>query len=251
MPLTRLDSRGGFSGRSPSSSSSVALLAVAVDLDRDLLARVEQLHGLGQVVGVADLAVLDAGDDVAALGERARLEADLAAAAAQAGLLARAVGLDDLQPRALADRQVEALDELRVELAPTARRGRRSGPCRPSRSPSSERRTTSAGTAKPTPSPPPERDLICWLTPITRPRPSTSGPARVAGVDRRVGLDRAGDLELGQRVDRAVDRRHDADRQRLLLAERRADRGHRRADLHGVGAARAAAAAASGPWGRP
>ena len=34
-------------------------------------------------------------------------------------------------------------------------------------------------------------------------------------VDRRVGLDRAGDREAGQRLDRAVERRDDADRQRL------------------------------------
>ena len=126
-----LGSRGGFSGRSPSSSSSVALLAVAVDLDGDLLARVERLHGLGEVVGVADRAVVDAGDDVAALGERARLEADLAAAAAQPGLLARAVGLHDLQPRALADRAGRSARRAAGRAAPTARRGRRSGPRRP------------------------------------------------------------------------------------------------------------------------
>ncbi len=56
--------------------------------------------------------------------------------------------------------------------------------------------------------------------------------ARVAGVDRGVGLDRAVDLELAQRVDRAVGGRDDADRQRLLLAERAADRRHRLADRH-------------------
>ena len=64
-----------------------ALVAVAPDLDGHLLARVEQLDRLGEVVGVADRAVVEAGDDVAALGERAVLEADLALAAAEPGLL--------------------------------------------------------------------------------------------------------------------------------------------------------------------
>src|SRR3712207_8891746 len=45
-------------------------------------------------------------------------------------------------------------------------------------------------------------------------------PTGVAGVDGRVRLDRARDLERGQRLDRAVDRRHDADRERLALVER-------------------------------
>ena len=47
---------------------------------------------------------------------------------------------------------------------------------------SSERLTASTGTAKPTPSLPPELDLICWLTPITRPSPSTSGPPELPGL---------------------------------------------------------------------
>ena len=41
-------------------------------------------------------------------------------------------------------------------------------------------------------------------------------PAGVAGVDRGVGLDRVVDRELGQRLDRAVGRRDDPDRERLL-----------------------------------
>ena len=49
-------------------------------------------------------------------------------------------------------------------------------------------------------------------------------------VDGRVGLDRAGRGEAGERVDRAVERGDDADRQRLVLAERAADRRDRRAD---------------------
>ena len=60
-------------------------------------------------------------------------------------------------------------------------------------------------------------------------------PAGVAGVDRGVGLDRALDLELGQRFDRAVGGRDDPDRERLLLAEGAADRRHRLADDAGRG----------------
>ena len=55
--------------------------------------------------------------------------------------------------------------------------------------------------------------------------------ARVAVVDRRVGLDRVDEVVArGQRADRALRRRDDADRERVLVAERAADRGHRLAD---------------------
>ena len=100
-----------------------------------------------------------------------------------------------------------------------------------SRSCSIERATRSIGTAKPTPWLPPEVVSICWLIPITLALGVEQRPARVAGVDRGVGLDRAVDLELGQRRDRAVGRRDHADRERLALAERAADRGDRLADL--------------------
>ena len=100
-----------------------------------------------------------------------------------------------------------------------------------SRSWSSERATRPIGTAKPTPSLPPEVVLICWLIPITLAVGVEQRAARVAGVDRGVGLDRPLDLELGQRLDRAVGRRDDAHRERLVLAERAADRGDRLADL--------------------
>ena len=85
--------------------------------------------------------------------------------------------------------------------------------------------------------------------PSTRAARVEQRAARVAVVDRRVGLDRADDREAGQRVDRAVERRDDADRQRLLLAERAADRRDRRADREVVASSRAAAGAASGPAG--
>ena len=67
--------------------------------------------------------------------------------------------------------------------------------------------------------------------PITRPSPSTSGPPELPGlIAASVWIA----PEIGSSVsdcDRAVDRRDDADRQRLLLAERRADRRDRLADL--------------------
>ena len=53
-------------------------------------------------------------------------------------------------------------------------------------------------------------------------------------VDRGVGLDRVDQREVGgQRVDRAVNRRHDADAERVLVAERAPDRRYRVA--HGDG----------------
>src|SRR3954453_22663164 len=58
--------------------------------------------------------------------------------------------------------------------------------------------------------------------------------ARVAVVDRRVGLDRARDREVVRRVDRAVERADDAGRDRALEAERAPDRDDAVADLHGV-----------------
>ena len=96
---------------------------------------------------------------------------------------------------------------------------------------SSERLTTSTGTAKPTPSPPPEVDLICWLTPITRPSPSTSGPPELPGLIAASVWIAPEMLKLVSDCDRAVDRGDHADRERLLLAERGADRRHRLADL--------------------
>ena len=60
-------------------------------------------------------------------------------------------------------------------------------------------------------------------------------PARVARVDRSVGLDRVRDRELVRRVDRAADRADDHPGvHRARQAERAADRDHAVADLHGV-----------------
>jgi hypothetical protein len=55
--------------------------------------------------------------------------------------------------------------------------------------------------------------------------------ARVAAVDRRVGLDRVDEIVArGQRGDRALGRRHDPDAQRALVAERASDGRDRLAD---------------------
>ena len=55
--------------------------------------------------------------------------------------------------------------------------------------------------------------------------------ARVAGVDRRVGLDRVGDREAVRGVDLALDGGDDPRRRRAVEAEGVADRDHRVADL--------------------
>ncbi len=60
-------------------------------------------------------------------------------------------------------------------------------------------------------------------------------PARVAGVDRRVGLDRAGDRVVVRRGDAPADRADDAGRRGPRQAERAADRHHRVTDLRGRG----------------
>ena len=88
--------------------------------------------------------------------------------------------------------------------------------------------TVSIGTAKPTPvlaSPP--LVAICELTPITRPCAVEQRAAGVAGVDRRVGLDHAGDREAVGRLDLAVERGDDAAGDGALEAERAADRDRR------------------------
>ena len=131
------------------------------------------------------------------------------------------------------------------------RRGTRSGPRRRARSCVSERRTVSTGTAKPTPSPPPPVDRICELIPITRPRASTSGPpelprliAASVWIASLIG-------EAGQRLDRAVQARDDADRQRLRLAEGLPIGDDRRADLQRARRAERQRAQRRGPRGRP
>ena len=69
--------------------------------------------------------------------------------------------------------------------------------------------------------------------------------AGVAVVDRRVGLDRVVDREVVRRGHLAVERADDAARDRVLEAERAADRDDAVADLDVVESASASGAAAS------
>ena len=113
-----------------------------------------------------------------------------------------------------------------------------------------ERLAALIGIAKPTPSAPPR------LAPDLRVDPDHAAScveeraARVPVRDRRVGLDRVDDLvRRDQRVDRAADRRDDADRDRVLVAERAAHRRDgiaRRARATSRRAARSRAACAAG-----
>ena len=81
-----------------------------------------------------------------------------------------------------------------------------------------------AGIAKPMPSLPPPWLAICELTPTTAPLAFEQRAARVAGVDRGVGLDDVGDRRAVRRLDVAADGGDDAAREGLREAERAADR---------------------------
>ena len=72
--------------------------------------------------------------------------------------------------------------------------------------------------------------------PTTSPRMLNSGPPGVAGVDRDVGLDERHEVLLRQRAALGAD---DAGGDRVLEAERRADRQHPFADLELGGVAEA------------
>ena len=155
----------------------------------------------------------------------------------QPGVVGRAAGDDLGDQRAGVGVDAELVGELRVErLAGDADVGVVGLAVLAQAAPPSARRG-SIGTAKPTPSLPPERGVDLLVDADHLAVGVEQRAAGVAGVDRRVGLDRAVDLELGQRLDRAVGRRDDPDRERLLLAEGAADRGDRLADLDLVGVA--------------
>ena len=91
---------------------------------------------------------------------------------------------------------------------------------------------------------------ICELTPITRPRASSSGPPALPRVERGVGLDHVVDREAARRGDAALQRGDDAGRQRALEPERVADRERRVADATVGGVAELERRAGRGPWGR-
>ena len=90
-------------------------------------------------------------------------------------------------------------------------------------------RTMFEGMAKPMPFESPVREKIAVLMPTRRPLMSISAPARIARIDRRVGLDE--ELVVGDADLRARERRDDAARHRLADAEGIADGEHQVADL--------------------
>ena len=87
------------------------------------------------------------------------------------------------------------------------------------------------GTANPTPSLPPTSLWICDVMPITLPLEVEQRAARVAVVDRGVGLDRAFDRRVFGSRDLAVDRADDAARDGAVEPERVADRDDAVTDL--------------------
>ena len=207
------------------------LLAVTVaeDLERHPVARLEGRDAARQVFGPQHLVALDREDHVAAGGDREALEADFAVAALEPRLVGGPVGDDFGEQPAVVGVEVELVGELRVErlgrdadvgvfdLAVLFELGDRA----------LDRRDRDRE-ADPVVGAGFGLDLLVDADHLGLGVEQRA--ARVAGVDRGVGLDRALDLEFGQRVDRAVGRRDDPDRERVLLAEGAADRRHRLPD---------------------
>jgi hypothetical protein len=201
-----------------------------VDLQGDLVARLVVGDQVGELGRVLHRLAGDLGDDVAARAVGLGLEVDRAAAAAQPRLLGGPAGRDLLHPGARVDIEIEAIDELRVQLdrrdpeigvlrlAALAQHVERALD-RVDRHREADALAAARG----------RLDLLIDADDLAVGVDERA--AGVAGVDRRVGLDRTRDAEAGQRLDRAIDRRDHADRQRLALAERRSDRRHRLADL--------------------
>src|SRR5688572_17119258 len=93
------------------------LVPVAPGLDGDRAAGVDQRDRPREVVGVAHGTAVDARDDVAPAPVRADLEERRGAlTAAEAALRGRPVVRHALHPCALADREVVALAQLRVDV---------------------------------------------------------------------------------------------------------------------------------------
>jgi hypothetical protein len=72
--------------------------------------------------------------------------------------------------------------------------------------------------------------MMAVVTPITRPLEIEQRAARIAGIDRRIRLDRIGYFAAGARRQAATERADDAGRQRLVEPERIADRVSELAD---------------------
>ena len=151
-------------------------VASAQDGEGGPLSRVQPLADEAHDVASApNRSTVDRQDHVAAARDLRALEAPLLGARVRPGMLARAVRLDARNERAGRDRDVEEAGKRRRQVVgrdPDVRVRDLSAVS----SSRMDRRAVSIGTAKPTPSPPPVLLRICALIPITRPRPSSSGP---------------------------------------------------------------------------
>ena len=151
-------------------------------------------------------------------------------APAQPRVVGRAVGHDLGDDRAGLDLELEPLGELRVErLGGDPRVGVGDLAVVAQVLDRALREVDRDGESDPLVAPRGGVDLL--IDPDHLPLGVEQRAAGVARVDRGIGLDRTLDPEVGQRLDRAVRRRDDADRERLLLPERAPDRRHPVADL--------------------
>src|SRR4051794_8101922 len=195
-------------GSGPELDLDLTRVAAALDGERDRVARLVAVdRGHERVRGVDALA-LDRGDDVAGAqaGTRAGAAADRlrhrgAAAGGRVGELHAEVGVSDLA----------AGDQLLRDALDRARRDREADAV------AAARVALDLGV---------DADHLAARV--------EQRPARVAVVDRRVGLDRARDREVVRRLDGAVQRAHDARGDGVLEAERAADRDRAVADLDAV-----------------
>src|SRR4051794_19237225 len=214
------------------------LAAVVEQVDLDLVALLLARDRVEEVVAGAQLAAVDGSDDVAAEADLVVVDARDDVAALDAGLVSRAAGRDGLHEHAVIDGEVQvaergvdrqrALDpeEAAVDLAGLLELGQQAlrGV---DRDREADADVAAAAAAR--------LDLRVDADDAAgRVEQRTAG---VAGVDRRVGLDDAVDLEAVRRLDRALGGRHDARRERALETERVADRDRRIADLDAARAA--------------
>ena len=174
---------GTSAGRSPSVTLELLLLAVADDLELDLVARLEPGDHSREVGSPRPLR---------RRRRRSRRRRPRPGAPGSAIWSRRPPrgrprrrgcrGRPRRRARRVSTSMSSSLGELRVERAAWSRRCRRSRPRRPRAGARRERSARSIGTAKPTPSLPPEVVLICWLIPITLPSASSSGPPELPGL---------------------------------------------------------------------
>ena len=170
--------------------------------------------------------------------------------AREVGLRGRAAGGDVLDPGARRAPEVEARARAAGRRRRWPPRGRRSARARRGAAgPASGARRRPARRSR-RPSRRPVEVWIWALMPSTRPRPSSSGPPELPWlIAASVWIAPVVSKPVSDWIERS-ERGDDADRERLLLAERAADGGHRRADVQVRRSSRAAAGAASGRRGR-